>query len=278
VTFSFSSSGVGGHGHQAHAGAACLRTLRLGDRGSASSAGARRAEGVPAPARPESSATPGLPRPCPCGNLVAGCAASCGAWQHGDRGTAPVPRDPLRPSEGAGGLRHRGRVPQASQRWGRSPGDPSDAREAQLEATVARHPEDIEIRLELAKAYLVKQNLKAAWRHTQEILRRSPGDARALTYEGLYAPPLASRKSHSARSNRRCDESEPAEAHLQLARLRKTGTRAGCRGRDRGRLAPLPGQGPDAEPAARQDARAGCAGKTLLPPWRASCWMSCGSS
>jgi tetratricopeptide (TPR) repeat protein len=62
---------------------------------------------------------------------------------------------------------------------------PSPAREKELEAAVARNPQDLEARIELARVYLAQKNLKNAWKQTQEALRLSPGDPRALTYEGL---------------------------------------------------------------------------------------------
>ena len=59
------------------------------------------------------------------------------------------------------------------------------AREAQLKAAVAQNPEDMEARLELARLYLMKEDLKAAFEQTREVLKRSPDDARALTYLGV---------------------------------------------------------------------------------------------
>jgi tetratricopeptide (TPR) repeat protein len=57
--------------------------------------------------------------------------------------------------------------------------------ETQLKAALARNPEDVVTRLDLARVYIGKEDLRAAWNETQEALKRSPGDARALTYEGL---------------------------------------------------------------------------------------------
>jgi len=59
------------------------------------------------------------------------------------------------------------------------------AREAQLKAAVAQNPEDMEARLELARLSLMKEDLKAAFEQTREVLQRSPDDARALTYLGV---------------------------------------------------------------------------------------------
>ena len=61
----------------------------------------------------------------------------------------------------------------------------STDQEKNLQAAVARNPRNVEARLELARAYLKRRSLKEAWRETKEALRLSPGDARALTYEGL---------------------------------------------------------------------------------------------
>jgi tetratricopeptide (TPR) repeat protein len=55
----------------------------------------------------------------------------------------------------------------------------------QIEAAVAKSPDDLEMRNELAKAYLERENLMAVFEQTSYILKRSPDDARALTYQAL---------------------------------------------------------------------------------------------
>lgn len=55
----------------------------------------------------------------------------------------------------------------------------------QIEAAVAKSPDDLEMRNELAKAYLERDNLMGVFEQTQYVLKRSPDDARALTYQSL---------------------------------------------------------------------------------------------
>ncbi len=61
----------------------------------------------------------------------------------------------------------------------------SDAREAQLRASLARNPDDLDARLELTRVYLARRDMMAVWNETQDVLRRSPGNARALDYQSL---------------------------------------------------------------------------------------------
>jgi Flp pilus assembly protein TadD len=56
---------------------------------------------------------------------------------------------------------------------------------AELEAAVARSPDDVEARLALARAHLGRQDLMAVWNETKAVLERSPGEPRALSYQGL---------------------------------------------------------------------------------------------
>jgi Tfp pilus assembly protein PilF len=58
-------------------------------------------------------------------------------------------------------------------------------REAQLKTAVARNPEDVQARLELARLYLIKEDWRPAFDQTREVLKRSPEEARALTYLGV---------------------------------------------------------------------------------------------
>lgn len=54
-----------------------------------------------------------------------------------------------------------------------------------LKAAVARNPGDAEARLDLARLYLGRQDMMGVWRETQEVLAKSPGHPRALTYQSL---------------------------------------------------------------------------------------------
>lgn len=58
-----------------------------------------------------------------------------------------------------------------------------NAGEVAAKAALARNPENVEARLELARAYLDRQDFMGVWTETQHILARSPGDPRALTYQ-----------------------------------------------------------------------------------------------
>lgn len=62
---------------------------------------------------------------------------------------------------------------------------PPDPVVQQLEAAVQKSPDDLNARLELAKAYLERDNLMGVFDQTQYVLVRSPEEPRALTYQAL---------------------------------------------------------------------------------------------
>ena len=62
---------------------------------------------------------------------------------------------------------------------------PPDPAVQQLEAAVQKSPEDLNARVELAKAYLERDNLMGVFDQTQYVLVRSPEEPRALTYQAL---------------------------------------------------------------------------------------------
>jgi tetratricopeptide (TPR) repeat protein len=62
---------------------------------------------------------------------------------------------------------------------------PPDPAIQQLEAAVRKSPEDLNARIELAKAYLERDNLMGVFDQTQFVLVRSPNEPRALTYQAL---------------------------------------------------------------------------------------------
>ncbi len=71
---------------------------------------------------------------------------------------------------------------ESSMRAARQPGDPTLQ---QLEAAVQKSPDDLNMRIALAKAYLERDNLMGVFDQTQYVLARSPNDSRALTYQAL---------------------------------------------------------------------------------------------
>lgn len=62
-------------------------------------------------------------------------------------------------------------------------GDTIDAAEAEAKAALERDPEDVNARLELARIRLDKQDYMSVQSETEHILKRSPGNARAMAYQ-----------------------------------------------------------------------------------------------
>jgi tetratricopeptide (TPR) repeat protein len=56
---------------------------------------------------------------------------------------------------------------------------------ADLERSVAQNPENLQLRDDLAKAYLDRNNIDGVAEQTRYVLQRDPNDARALTYSGV---------------------------------------------------------------------------------------------
>ena len=65
---------------------------------------------------------------------------------------------------------------------GGGPGMPAPGPEA---AAVARNPDDLDARLDLARSHLERQDLMAVFEETQFVLERVSGHPRALTYQSL---------------------------------------------------------------------------------------------
>jgi tetratricopeptide (TPR) repeat protein len=61
----------------------------------------------------------------------------------------------------------------------------TQAEEREAEAAVKSNPNDLEARLRLTRAYLARQDMMAVWRETQEVLKKSPGNPQALSYQAL---------------------------------------------------------------------------------------------
>ncbi|HEY0160313.1 MAG TPA: tetratricopeptide repeat protein [Thermoanaerobaculia bacterium] len=55
----------------------------------------------------------------------------------------------------------------------------------QLEAAVQRDPDNLQLRNDLAQAYLERENLMGVFQQTQFVLEKAPNDSRALTFQGL---------------------------------------------------------------------------------------------
>jgi len=68
-----------------------------------------------------------------------------------------------------------------------------DAALQQIQAAVARTPDDLEMRSQLAKAYFERENMMGVFQETQYILQRKPNDARALTYQALVRMQMGQR-------------------------------------------------------------------------------------
>jgi len=66
-----------------------------------------------------------------------------------------------------------------------APQQPAPQTDPQLEAAIAKDPNNLELRNDVAQAYLERENLMAVFQHTQFVLEKSPNDSRALTYQGL---------------------------------------------------------------------------------------------
>jgi tetratricopeptide (TPR) repeat protein len=60
-----------------------------------------------------------------------------------------------------------------------------DAEEARLREALARNPEDIDSRLELARLYLSRQDMMAVFGETKYVLERHPDHPQALGYQAL---------------------------------------------------------------------------------------------
>ena len=62
---------------------------------------------------------------------------------------------------------------------------PPDPAVMQLEAAVQRDPNNLQLRNDLAQAYLERDNLMAVFEQTKFVLEKSPNDSRALTFQAL---------------------------------------------------------------------------------------------
>ena len=84
-----------------------------------------------------------------------------------------------KPREPGGSLT--GNAPMAS----KPSGEAADSEEAQLQAAVARNPDDVEGHLALARSYVERQNWIGVWNETARVLERAPSNPAALAYQAL---------------------------------------------------------------------------------------------
>ncbi len=98
-----------------------------------------------------------------------------------------------------------------------SPQQP-DAALQQIQAAVAKSPDNLEMRNQLAKAYLERENLMGVFEQTQYILKRNPEDAQALTYQALVRMSMGQRDG-AVEMLQRAVKSDPqlTDAYVALA-------------------------------------------------------------
>ncbi|MET0555805.1 MAG: tetratricopeptide repeat protein [Vicinamibacteria bacterium] len=84
-----------------------------------------------------------------------------------------------KPREEGGSLT--GNLPGEEERRAAAAGDPR----APLQQRIARNPDDLEARLDLAQLHLRQRDLMGVWNETQYVLEKQPGQPRALAYQAL---------------------------------------------------------------------------------------------
>ncbi len=93
--------------------------------------------------------------------------------------------------------------PQAQQQGGAP-----DPAVMQLEAAVQRDPNNLQLRNDLAQAYLERENLMGVYQQTQFVLEKAPNDARALTFQGLVRMAMGD-ANEATQMLQRATESDP---------------------------------------------------------------------
>lgn len=84
----------------------------------------------------------------------------------------------------------------------------ADPRLQQLEAAVQRDPNNLQLRNDLAQAYLETDNMMAVFEQTSFVLQKSPDDSRALTFQALVRMAMGE-AAEATRMLQRAAESDP---------------------------------------------------------------------
>jgi len=94
-----------------------------------------------------------------------------------------------------------------------------DADLGRLQKAVQQNPDDLEARLDLARAYLSREQLMEVFEHSQYVLQREPGNVRALSYESIVRLAMGQADTALEMLNRalaRDPDSLEARVHLAL--------------------------------------------------------------
>ena len=75
-----------------------------------------------------------------------------------------------------------GNTPMTSQAAG---GTAAQGEESELQAALARNPDDLDAHLALARLYVGRENWMGVWNETARVLERAPGNPPALAYQAL---------------------------------------------------------------------------------------------
>jgi tetratricopeptide (TPR) repeat protein len=85
---------------------------------------------------------------------------------------------------------------------------PPDAMLMQLQSAVQADPNNLQLRNDLAQAYLERDNMMAVFEQTQFVLAKSPEDSRALTFQALVRMAMGE-QDEAADMLRRAAKSDP---------------------------------------------------------------------
>lgn len=86
----------------------------------------------------------------------------------------------------------------------------------QLEAAVQRDPNNLQLRNDLAQAYIERENLMAVFEQTKFVLDRSPNDSRALTFQALVRMAMGERET-SVQMLQQATKSDPKNVDSWVA-------------------------------------------------------------